>query len=117
MATTEEIAKAKKSARQNLPVNLKPIANAAGQFGVIIHVNGTHTVLKAKPDLKRLQKAVGGYIELIGVPNGNEVSNKSVLVVNEEGLLKDLLPNATASYIAMQHLVGPVVWLPKEFIK
>ncbi len=58
--------------------------------------------------LKEKQDAVGGYIEIV-YPNADKV-----LIVNEEGLLKNLPFNAKASEIAGRHIVGDVICLDRE---
>ena len=103
----------------NLPALLKPIALAAAETGVIIRPDGSWQPLKtenSRPTLKELQKAVNGTIDFVGIPNGNQVSDKTMLVVNDEGDIKDLEFNQLASYVAMQQLVGNVVWLPKGLL-
>lgn len=65
--------------------------------------------------LEEAQKLVGGYIEtvpLIGEPKYGV--GKRCLLVNEEGLLSGLKPNATASAKAGQRLVGDVVMIEWE---
>jgi hypothetical protein len=62
--------------------------------------------------LKALQTAVGGYIEVVGLPWHPALC----LVVNEEGLLKDLETNMHASMLAGQRIVGPVVLLPRALL-
>lgn len=68
----------------------------------ILKTDGTRTVLKKKPDLATLQKAVGGLIERVVVPGGE-------MWVNEEGKLMELPLNAAASRIARTFVVGDVV--------
>jgi hypothetical protein len=53
--------------------------------------------------LDEMQKAVGGYIELVYLPN-NEV-----LVVDEEGMIKEKLFNKKISEMIMKPIVGDVV--------
>ena len=50
--------------------------------------------------LDEMQKAVGGYIELVYLPN-NEV-----LVVDEEGMIKEKLFNKKISEMIMKPIVG-----------
>ena len=64
------------------------------------HLDGT-TVGTTLTDL---QKAVGGYIELVYLPNSDKL-----LVVDEEGLMKDYPINQEASLLARQPIVGDVV--------
>jgi len=51
--------------------------------------------------LEALQAAVDGYIETLQL-----VPNQAVMIVNEEGLLKDLEVNTFASAIAGTMIVG-----------
>lgn len=69
-----------------------------------IAVDGTETELE-DTKLETLQKAVGGWIERVPTVDGR------VLYVNEEGLLKGLMLNRTASLIAGRDIVGDVVVL------
>lgn len=61
--------------------------------------------------LDELQKFVGGYIELVPLPEG------MVLVVNEEGLLRSLPKNDTASFLAGRIIVGDAVWMDASLIE
>ena len=69
---------------------------------VRIAVDGTETPL---PDgcLATLQRAVGGYIELLGLPGGDQ------MFVDEDGRPKGLPPNPTASGLCGFGVVGNVV--------
>jgi hypothetical protein len=58
--------------------------------------------------LKEKQDAVGGYIEIV-YPNADKV-----LIVNEEGRIKDLPFNVKASEIAGAHIFGDVICLDRE---
>ena len=53
--------------------------------------------------LKELQGYVDGYIELVYLSNGK------ILVVNEDGLWKNLKPNMRASVLARQPIVGDCI--------
>jgi len=66
---------------------------------ILLNVNGTREVLspEQKPTLQQMQGWVGGYIETIRVQYGNR---RATLVVNEEGLAKNLPVNSQASRIA-----------------
>lgn len=80
-------------------------------FPVVIRATGRVDVLKVEGDqLSSLQKAVGGYIELVGVPADPDL----VLVVDEEGRLKDKPVNMVASEIALQPLVGDMVMMERK---
>lgn len=63
------------------------------------------------PTLEQLQKLVGGYIERIPVFWEGAPAD---LIVNEEGLLRQLPENKHASIIAHQRIVGDAVLLSKE---
>ena len=64
------------------------------------HIKSNDVVTEVTPQngksfsLQELQGFVGGYIELVRLPG------KQFMVVNEEGLLKDLPSNFGASLIA-----------------
>lgn len=61
--------------------------------------------------LEELQKAVGGYIEIINLGNG------MILVVDEEGLCKHKPINLKASFLAGHGVVGDVVYCKSEEVK
>lgn len=69
----------------------------------ILHVDGRREVVKEAMTLHDMQAIVGGYIEVVTLPN------KKHLVVNEEGLLHGLPRNLAASNIAGRPLVGPAI--------
>ena len=50
--------------------------------------------------LKNLQNLVGGYIETV------PISEDSVMIVDEEGMLKNYQHNDLASYISGVHIYG-----------
>ena len=52
-------------------------------------------------DLETLQSAVGGYVQLVANPIGE-------MYANEEGLLMGLAPNAIATAMAGQLIVGDI---------
>lgn len=54
--------------------------------------------------LEALQAAVNGYIETIGI-----VPGEAVMIVNEEGRLRDMTPNPIASAFAGIDIVGPAL--------
>ena len=67
----------------------------------------------APPTLKEAQEFVGGLVQMIDLPSGQQ------LLVNEEGLLKDLPLNFEASELAGHLIVGPALVLTddaKEFL-
>ena len=57
-----------------------------------------------RPSLEEAQKAVGGYVEILTVREGQ-------LLFDEEGLLKKLPHNPEASEIAGQPIVGNALLL------
>lgn len=67
------------------------------------------------PTLDEAQAAVGGYVTLVNLPNGDQ------MLVDEEGSLKLLAINEEATFHAGQLIVGPVAilrgtarWLPEN---
>lgn len=64
--------------------------------------------LPRKDRLATMQSHVGGYIEFVYARYNGK---KTTLVVNEEGLLIGLRPNALASLVAGRLLVGDVLLL------
>lgn len=77
---------------------------------IILHPDRTMEERPLTTKLADLQALVGGYIEFVRFGDG------SAMVVNEEGLLRELPGNPIASYIAAIkgtpcHLVGSVVVL------
>jgi len=83
----------------------------------IIYPNGEtldFETKKEKPSLKELQKAVGGYIELVQLLDGN------IMIINEEGKLNDLEPNHVATEKAFPKggdiIVGNAVVLSPELM-
>jgi hypothetical protein len=90
------------------------------------HIKMTGEVIPIEPkngrsfSLQELQAFVGGYIEIVPVnrgmtvvdaANGTQIgiTRNQVLVVNEEGRIKDLAENSLASLIAAQLVVGDVL--------
>jgi hypothetical protein len=63
-------------------------------------------------NLEKLQKLVGGYIELVCYPDDN-----FEMVVDEEGLIKNKKINLLAYAITKQKLAGDVVFLKKGILK
>ena len=52
-----------------------------------------HTIKDKRPNLKELQHLVGGYITMVYLKNGDQ------LIVDEDGLMKEKLPNEEASIL------------------
>ena len=57
-------------------------------------------VIDIDNELHALQQAVGGHIETVGLKDGG------VMIVDEEGLLKQYPHNDLASYISGKHIFG-----------
>lgn len=79
---------------------------------VIIRANGTNELVGDEVSLATLQRIVGGYIEVVAIPDG-------ALVANEDGYSMGLPPNRAASMLAHASgrpmmLVGDVVVLDCE---
>lgn len=71
----------------------------------VIEPNGPMTMaIMDEIDLQTLQNLVGGYIELVNMP---EIDGD--MYVNEEGLLMGLEYNAKASDLTGQYIVGTAV--------
>lgn len=64
------------------------------------------TPATGKFSLKTLQGLVGGYIEVVRLPE------EQILICNEEGLLNNLPYNLSASLLTGRILVGDVVIAP-----
>lgn len=93
-------------------------------MALIIRMDGSEEALEVAEEevssrLKKLQTAVGGYIEEVHLGDGR------LLYVNEEGLLRALNPNPRATEIVREHapqylwgpidsIVGDVVLCNKE---
>ena len=58
------------------------------------------SVIDIDNELHALQDAVGGYIETIGLKDGG------VMIVDEEGMLKQYPRNDIASIISRHHIYG-----------
>lgn len=58
------------------------------------------SIVNVENDLHALQEAVGGRIETVGLKNGG------VMIVDEEGMLKQYPHNDLASYISGRHIYG-----------
>jgi len=71
-----------------------------------------------KYTLEELQKAVGGYIQVVNLGNG------TLLVINEEGKLRGLKENVEATALARDaealfpndYIVGPAVHIPERMM-
>jgi len=58
------------------------------------------SIVDVENDLHALQNAVGGHIETVGLKDGG------VMIVDEEGMLKQYPHNDLASYISGRHIYG-----------
>ncbi len=58
------------------------------------------SIVDVENDLHALQEAVGGHIETVGLKDGG------VMIVDEEGMLKQYPHNDLASYIRGRHIYG-----------
>ena len=65
-----------------------------------------------------MQKAVGGYIQVVPMPRKSR-DIKRIMVVNEEGLLHGLPPNvvASAAFGVEGRIVGDVVICPSRLLR
>ncbi len=86
------------------------------KYVLVILTNGGLNVYAVQdgrtPTLDWLQKQVGGYVEVAAVC----LQGKLRMVVNEEGVLRELPLNATATdlYRGTRNIVGPAVVLKQE---
>ena len=73
-------------------------------------MNGIKLIIaKSKPSLEEAQKVVGGYVEMVELPNGDQI------LVHEEGLFApDPQVNNEASSLAGKVLVGDALLLQGE---
>lgn len=62
--------------------------------------------------LKELQEYVGGYIEIVQIPEDNSL----IAIANEEGLLKRLPYNSAANIMFGLELVGDIIICPKTML-
>ncbi len=64
---------------------------------VVKHVGKPPEVAEIKNHFRAMQAIVGGLFEIVSYDiAGNEPTRETAIMVNEEGLLKDLPPNITA---------------------
>lgn len=68
-----------------------------------IGTDGSRNVIDIPNELHDLQAAVGGYIECIALKDGG------LMIVDEEGLLKQYKRNDLASIICGGHIYGPAL--------
>jgi hypothetical protein len=83
----------------------------------VIHPDGTREHVTPENDrdfqLRELQGLVGGLIEPVPIPS----EPRFMLLVDEEGLLKDKSVNAEASGLAQQRIVGTAVKIARRYFK
>ena len=70
----------------------------------LLIIDGSVKEIEIENTLEALQKAVDGYIEAVTLIGGY-----AVMIVNEEGLLRGMPSNLTASAIAARKIVGPAL--------
>ena len=63
---------------------------------------------KVAPTYDEARKYIGGWIERVNLPNGD------ALLVDEEGLLKELDVNPEASKVSERFIVGNALLVKKE---
>lgn len=68
-------------------------------------MNKLVTLDDKKPTLKEAQKIVGGYVEMVSLSNGDQ------LLVDEDGLSKNLPINPDATALVGGLIVGPALLL------
>jgi hypothetical protein len=66
-----------------------------------------HTFEDKKPTLEKVQKLVGGFVEMVHSPTDPDIQ----ILVNEEGLLDGLPFNEEATKMCGTGIVGPAVVL------
>ena len=77
---------------------------------LLIEPGGEPTRIAFADKLEKYQEMVGGYIEVIDVPDQNGATG-ILAIVNEEGLIEGLEPCGWLEYGAGEWLVGPVVFV------
>jgi len=82
------------------------IIKANGEAPTFNPANGTDFTLE------EMQEAVGGLIEIVYLD-----LHDRIMVVNEEGLLRDLPRNHVASILAKKTIVGNVIVMPSSMMK
>lgn len=85
----------------------------------LIRANGDHEFPKPQNGrtwtLKELKSIVRGSVDMLPVPSASGLE-KCLMVVNDNGQLKGLPPNSTASLLMRMNLVGDVLVCPDEMI-
>lgn len=76
-------------------------------------VDGIEYMPDEKPDLETLQAWVDGLIEVVPNPGNPD----TILIVNEEGLIKGLEPNYAASLVTGRAIFGTAVIMPDDYLE
>ena len=66
-------------------------------MGTLIKVDGSETPY-SDFELSAMQKAVGGYIQIIPIGDGK------IMILDEEGKIKNKVHNEKATFMAISHL-------------
>jgi len=89
---------------------------------IVIETDGT-TTRKSIPvgdswTLEQLQKEVGGYIEICRIDSsigeGFDLDGTTIMLVDEDGMYKNLTYNSVASSFAEQTILGTAVLINEE---
>lgn len=75
---------------------------------LLLSANGDVMELSGSPTLKAAQKMVEGWVEALAFARDGI---QAQALFNEEGLMKNMLPNENASLLVGRPLVGPVIIL------
>lgn len=82
-------------------MNTQKLINLIKKEGEDLPQNVAIKVIQDKaPSLEEMQAWVGGLIEVVELPSGEQV------IVNEEGLLLSLSPNFILSMLTSKNIVG-----------
>lgn len=85
-------------------------------WAMVMNDDDTLGTMKPPYTLDRLQKAVGGYIELVPVHPSWDETGQSVVIVDEEGRLKPGKRNKRASTITGHDIVGTAILIKREWL-
>ena len=83
----------------------------------LLRTDGTHYEVSCSKGLKDFQHHVDGPIEPVTLLDdaGNPYKN-IIMLVNEEGFLRNLSWNPIASRLSNKVIVGDVLIIPKEYL-
>lgn len=94
-----------------------------GSDAFVIETNGDWRVIPPPANgktysLKEMQAAVGGYVQVVPLPRDmrSPFTLGRMFLCDEDGLLKKLPVNLTASLLLGQSVCGPIVGLRKEMM-